>query len=747
MTSKSSNLFDIYLQSALDFAQTVVVKSEDLADALNTYVIQKTASLNAVDASNPYSWKYYQNISGHYHSTDTPMMVESLDGNGQILFSKTALLDNPITKQAYRFGSDYYNELVSVHAEQELLILGILYPCDIDVAVTAPNGKILSYAPDLIEANEVSLIDDLQKWVYEYQARWVNRAFVKNNDLFVATHIGIQTLLMVQAILNIRLRKCKTNEAHSYHVRQYLRSHGFLDFYLDELTQKQAMNFYRNIGYYVNNAGFASTFEKLVDVTMQERGLPIYAYDFYHNPSGITYVKPGETANVYPQLSFKKRGLNETALNQAQPVTNLTETLNLIENSVVGNEAYQEEYLPDIEKKLKLSRSAFARTKVVESVLTLTDSAYVNAPDAVIQNLWILLASKNIYRYSFKYTPPGTTVAIDLNQQQAVALWVYCLQQVLAPVDQTGYQFPDQVPLLHVSGVFRDVLPTIAQIEAQTDAGYLSRQDILTFLSLVPQTPTGIYSASAFQSFCGDTYLGLEAMYRLYSYKEHPKARAQGQWLYQALQCEKDVYLPSLTQSVSPYRGMSWEAFLTDIGFNQPSYSKNDYYLMLSDLYQQATGANLNSIADPANIQSAMVSLLTLLSSYSVMFAYTPAASNATPVPHPDVRTHDLELTESFSRLNRTSTLDAFTTLQTNLIDANISWSQEVGVTDATVVSHLEVRPDSVLNTKLSLGINDDLHFVRSAIDTESFSVSVGAEFDSLTPEMKQFLYESTLSS
>ena len=82
------------------------------------------------------------------------MYVGSLDTLETILFSKENLELHPLTRESYQFGTRYYYNLLNKYPNQEFLIKGILYPCDINKAIEAEDGEILSYQSDLVEEQE-----------------------------------------------------------------------------------------------------------------------------------------------------------------------------------------------------------------------------------------------------------------------------------------------------------------------------------------------------------------------------------------------------------------------------------------------------------------------------------------------------------------------------------------------------------------------------------------------------------------
>ena len=245
----ASNYYDLYIAANISLATSIIIKSDDTVSGLNEYVNYE-ATVNgtpAVDMSDPLSWKYYLNISGQYHHLDKIITITSLDTQEVINFTIDNLAMHPATATAYAFGTNYHTNLVETYPFERLLIMGILYPVSINTAISAKDGTILGYPPNLVEPNEYSLISNLQKWINGYKIRWTNVQFSISDALYSATALGIMYLNILPALLTIRLEACKTNQAHSFHVRQYLASHNLLNQYIDNMTLSQTLFFYRNI--------------------------------------------------------------------------------------------------------------------------------------------------------------------------------------------------------------------------------------------------------------------------------------------------------------------------------------------------------------------------------------------------------------------------------------------------------------------------------------------------------------------
>lgn len=643
----SNNLFSLYVSDVIDLAKTMVIKLDQVGQALNALVMQKSGT--NVDPEDRTTWKYYQNISGTYNFTDTPMLVESLDTGTLISFDRTTLPNHPLTTQAYKYGSYYYNELVTKYPDQEMLILGIVYPCDMAQAIAAEDGTILTYPDYLVEEFERDwLIPQLQIWLYQYLNRWVVKPFAYSDNLYIATYLGQLSLMLVPAIMNTRLRACKTNQAHSFHIGQYLRSHGFLDFYLAELTREQTLAFYRNINYYRRNAGFTTTFEELVDLLMTKRGLPLYEYVFRHKAGAINYTEVENTTDLLPKALFKREPLNSPA--RAAPLTdfNLSDVFGLTAFKAPGNDDWQLAHQSDVEEVFDRADTALLRTKVVESTLSPTAQAQVQAPQFVVFNHWLALAMDGTYTAPFEYTPPGSSIPIELTQQDAVALWIYAMSKALDPITPPdGYvplQFVPQLTAIHVA---KHTLPTFTDLRGLTLSRDLPDGLLQQMIGLAVSAPNALATIDVFKQFCTDVYESQQTQFFLAEQQEDPATRAQLEYVKESF--VEDV-LGQLTEhgtgAGDTYVGQTYLDFLSQVGFTPASYSQLDYYNLTTSLYEAATGTNLNAIDNPLNVQAAMIALLETLSSYSVLVVSNTNPNDVLSLTRPEVRLYNYSTVE-----------------------------------------------------------------------------------------------------
>lgn len=287
LVNKSIGEYGVYLEEIFKLAKTMVIHSTESADAVNAGIITQYGS-QAVNAWDKTTWKYYQNISGEYHWSDTPMQIVSIDTLETIDFTVDNLKVHTSTWTAYQYGSRYYNNLLALHPDQEQLILGILYPVDIDTAINADEWKILFYDRKLIAENEDTLIDDLQSWINRFQMRWHNKDYHHADPYYQAAQHAILYMQLPLVIANLRLKRIHTNEVHSFHIKQHLASNYRLRPYVEYMTLKQQLYLYRNIRYLERHAGYQDNLDQLIDVMLTQRNIPISSYTIKHTDEYTT---------------------------------------------------------------------------------------------------------------------------------------------------------------------------------------------------------------------------------------------------------------------------------------------------------------------------------------------------------------------------------------------------------------------------------------------------------------------------
>ncbi|CAE6868232.1 hypothetical protein R75461_08416 [Paraburkholderia nemoris] len=489
MASSHSNELQVYLNQCIQLAGTLTIKSQESMDGLNQYV-QDYYGSSAFDETDPTTWKYYMNLAGQYHFTDTPMHVTSLDTMEIIGFTVDNLKIHTATAAAYQFGTWEYQQLVTQYPKQVFLILGIIYPVDMQAAIAAADGDILGWPALLIEPNEFSLVQKLQGWIKAFKVRWINPQYGISDDLYFTVQNSNLYSGLLMALISYRLEACGTAEAHSYHVRQYLASHLGLDQYYDQLTLAQSIWLYRNINYIGRNAGKQSTFRTLIQKLLTERGIPLAAYVMNHDVSGMP-------DSLYPAIKFDAVALNFGYNAVADTTWTLDQMLNNEQPVAVANALIQPDVEANIQTRMENSRSNILPTKVLNSAMIDMSGSGPWTLEDILLHHWAFFASRDLYTAFLVVNNPVTGEPIvPMNAKDGFTFMIYCFCQSVG-FDLTARLIPSVI----ATRVQRIPTPALADLMSVVDAGLVAQDIALEALSwqpaIVPMISVDAFCATA----------------------------------------------------------------------------------------------------------------------------------------------------------------------------------------------------------------------------------------------------------
>ncbi len=585
--------YDIYRRNVLELTRTLVVKSSASADAINRELSALGLTINEND---PESWKYYMHLAGVYHSTDRVMTVTSLDQQIEIPFTKETLVHHLATVREYRQFGAYYRALVARYPDQEDLIRGILNPVDIDAAIAAEDGQILYYDTDLVESNEENLIPKLETWCKVFSRRWLVRAYAQVDDLYVPAHLAQMYMLIPAVVMNIRLANCHTNYAHSYHIREYLASHQKLDWAVDFMTKKQMLWLYRQIRFIERNAGKQSTFKSLIQNILTERSLPLAEWNMRHNLKEM----PDE---LTPRVVFNRETLNLDLSAAGVEGRNVVEMLEAEEIVAKGNSRVMDDVAPVIREQMEYSANDELKTKILESaVLDTTDATIFTLSDTLL-NHWLYLSHVGRYTAVLTVDNPRTGAPLVLSVKEAFIVYLYSFSKSM------GLEI-NNLPLINANHVRKLVTPSRARLEGLVPKKLRNPAVFDAIYANLPSVGNYI-STEAFYRDVFNIHKGLMAHRWIWATREHKEERGMvegaAMHLYQTVGCDLGE-----TQSYA-----SWFA---ERGLDMPQFTRLEHELLANLLVSVATGANLNVTTTLREIQTAMLKIMSTLSSYSVQY-------------------------------------------------------------------------------------------------------------------------------
>lgn len=623
----SQNYYKLYTNSIIELASTIVIKSDYTAIAINNRLNELYGVV--ADQTDKTTWKYFLNLSGQYHSLDENIWITSLDDLSLIRFDSVTLNNHPATKEAYKFGTRYYRELVNLYPDMQQFIISCLNPVDINKAVAAADGEILSYPENLIEEQEESLIPNIQQWINRFKLRWYNKQFVESDNLYCATNLGIMYLNLVPLIFNLRLKACKTNEVHSFHIRNYLASHGYLDKYIDFLNLKQKLFLYRNIAYIERNNGRVEIFKWLIEKLLTERNLPIAEYTMRHDTTSLLNT-------YYSTPTFRRKDLTDifSSKNTKESVIDLDELLRREKPLAFGNDEFIKDYRDTIYNKFKNSSSSIVGTKDLESsVVDYTDSEAYTLAEIRLSH-WLKKSSLNTYNAFITFKDPITSVEKSLNSFDAFIYWFYCYCASM----QINL---DEIPNLFAYKYVRDPKPSLVDLKKLVNSNKVKDEEIQALLNTVPVS--GVYnSVVSFSNFVENIYLAYKKQQIILSSEQTMFKRGMLEAVSDNLYKNEIIDTKQLIfarDNININKFSEWFALK---GISVTNYTKEMFDSLHLEIFKNATGGDFYTTKQLGALQKAMVSILKQLSSYSIQILTEINAKNIRKIGWHSVRPDNL---------------------------------------------------------------------------------------------------------
>lgn len=619
----SNPLYTMYKDQVFDLVDTLVIKSDIAAFKTNEGVLYKGYEVY----EDPLTWKYYKNINGEYHESDTPMTIVSTDTLETIEFNKANLEIHKATKRAYAYGGEYYNNLVARYHEQETLILGILNPVDISTAIYAYDGEILYYNKDLVEPQERTLIKRLQDYINAFNVRWHVKGYVLTDEYYPVTMFSILIANLAVEILNIRTELCKTDEAHSFHMTRYLAAHTGLDVYVPWFTLEQKLFFYRNIKYIQNNAGKSDTFDLLLKKVLTDRNIPLDKYTLEHD---VRFLLD----ELEPRVWLKKTPLNDISSDGSTNIRSVRDIVNKQVGIAKSNDEVSDLSIIETESNFKRSNYNTLDIKTLESsMLDVSENVPISLSDILV-NHWLYLAATDRYTSQINVVNPLTGVSFSISVKDAIPLYFYVLSKSMM-LDIT------HVPFVTATRIRKPKLPTKDELMS-----YISNRNKLqpyVDVMLDNHEPIGEYiSVDAYLEYCTKLYETQAKHRMLISHGERHTDRAMleqlNHALYMDIRCDIDA-------------GMLYKDWLLEKNIELDSLSLLELQTMSIDILQEATGAKLGAVRiGVGDIQEAMLSVMSRLSSYSVHYVRKTLVLSSRLIDFPGLRLNDISGTSELSR-------------------------------------------------------------------------------------------------
>lgn len=493
----SSSDYISYNQEVTNFLMTMSIKYLPFVDAYNKMVISAGGT---VDMTNPLTWKYYMNLAGEYHSIDTVMTVRSLDTRQTVDFTKQMLAVHPRTAKAYRPGTDEYRDLCARYPQQVDLIRSIIFPAEsIDVAITAQEFTILAYGNGYLDPAEQ---DGVLVYIRQFLAYFVKRwylTFLSYEPYFYWAFWGILWQNLTGVIFSVRMRNIQTNEAHTFHVWEKLKSRGLRD-YRDVLTDTQARYLYRNIDFLIGNRGQQDTLRRLVDNILTTSGTGLVGKVIRQE----TKTEGLETCRWYPEFISEKVPTRYSDALPDIPPESVETIISRLQDSGDEVNAATPEYVERVSARLAATNLNSMATKLLEIRPLAIDKKYAGLLARFVMDTLVAMINRDGYMPEIYVRDDYYNQEIHLNGRNALLMFFYCCQKALGLT-------PTTIPTMYSSETAyrRDAAAALIPKTVQWggDTYYMrSMVDPDAFVQGIFFPPSAIWNPADFSTLLSDQF-------------------------------------------------------------------------------------------------------------------------------------------------------------------------------------------------------------------------------------------------
>ncbi len=584
-----------YLNEIFGLCESLIVKSSLVANAINDWVQANTGI--EPDPTDPSTWKYYINLSGNYSPYDQPMYIYSLDSGNQILFSSANLQTNPVTLANYYPGSFFYQQLINEYPLQQDLILSIIYPVNIETAINAADGTILNYNTSLVEPQEYTLMSDLQTWVSGFHVRWNVAEYAISDSLYPAAQRGVFFNSIVPKLINLRFLRCKTIEAHSFHIREYLSSHNNLAQYIEYLTLEQQLYLYRNISSFQRHSGFKSVFTNLITYLATPNNILL---------GGLNLRKTNTIVDNNPVSLFYIEDLSGTLSPLQNNNFTLTETLAL-ETPLAPNNSY---YInKDLDKITDLTQYTLQNNYITKIIY----SNNLQNPNPYTFNIYEVMYNELLYlSYTNQYSAIALVQLINgkylyLNSMDAVYLLAYLAAQIVNV--QLTY-----LPTLKPIKVLNPTVPTYEQASsyiAYDNYKWYNLQSIYNdTLSILPKIGD-MDNIVLFNNYATQIYNAMASMNLYTASINNANDRAFMENFFRSFFSDY-VFPPTDTNT--------YAIWLSNRYIDLSTYTRSDLIQLYISVFLSITNYNIQTQDEFSNSIQAILSIFKELTSYTLQY-------------------------------------------------------------------------------------------------------------------------------
>lgn len=603
--------------------QSIIIKVEEAAYQVQ-YFIHEQYGVNKPDIylDDKKTWKYYLNLSGQYHYVDTPMYVYNRYTNSEMLLTVDTINSYPLVKaELLEFGLAY--EIVAArYPMQENIIKSILLPVDIDVAIAADTGTILSYNKNMVDRKEYSLMLKVQDFVYGFFSRYYIADYALVDNLVIASVFAVLYPVLRLKIDNIRVENMLTYEAHDYYMGLFFKSHLGIDLELEILPDKVVMWLYKNLRYIERHTGKQKILDIIVNKILEHSNMGI---------GELKLIKEDVTLNEFSTIY--EPSYNSGAINFKTEPLNKRYIVNKNKTYTLDQVIKKELLLPEnvsLEAEVMLNNETIntAAMKLLTEktkILEIDDKIVIRSrtiPELhIIIDNWFYYAFNNKYNYKTEISDVNTNRIYNVTAKQAALMLIKLFVKVVGQEDRKLKSFKTSSVLRYEDGLSTNI-----------NRLFLDRNvtDELTnaIFNNIPTLPDSFTSMEQMQNYL----LEVNDLNNLIWYSISNAGNAVISSTLKRLQDriyeDKNLDLTIYGAEATIDSKLEFEGVDFVVGDNY------DYMAMIKLLVKTFTGLGFNTTdEDTADIEK-YISLIKKITSYSIQIIYTPVTSSSIESPY-----------------------------------------------------------------------------------------------------------------
>lgn len=459
---------DTFIKNTFFLTNSLVIKISDIAEVVNKGIYINTGEVPSTDKR---EWKYYLNLYGEKHKTNSNVLVYVLEIDQIRELSKDLLIKYPYTRKELSKHQNTYKELIDKYPRDIDFIKGCLYPVDPVTAINAKDGSILGYNKSMIETQELSLVRELETEIFGFLTRWHVKNYIITDELYMASLIGVLYSMIPSTIINLRSKRIYSAEAHSFHLEHFFRSRLDIWDEVSELNNETIYWLYQNLNYLMKNTGKNSTLKTIAEKIFQtnnigvgtfeiEKGQPVLVESSDINKSGIKNLESrfiAKKLNSKYEISKNKFMDTESILNMElfdNPDLDTSIDENALKSFTIENS-----------NKINRTSSVVQDTKLLDIDSSKLYKIFGNDPLVSILDNWLYFSITKKYTNKTMFIDPNTKHTYPLTPMEGLYFFYYILTELAGVPDlkvrklNYGYVVNNEVTIEELTKDLYNIIP------------------------------------------------------------------------------------------------------------------------------------------------------------------------------------------------------------------------------------------------------------------------------------------------